>query len=133
MSSVMLARSALDALEGTRDGAYTDTMSDDVEIHTLERGQPARGKSEAQAYFKAMHKAIGQLDTTVVNALGVGSYAIVEYTIAGEQLGPILWVPSQRDKAIRLHLVDVVEQQGGRIRSIWRYCNPEEIRAPSPE
>ena len=52
-----------------------------------------------------MHKAIGQLDTTVDNAWGVGRFAVVEYTIAGEQVAPLGWVPAQRDKVIRLDTV----------------------------
>jgi ketosteroid isomerase-like protein len=133
MSAVMLVRASLDALEGNREAAYADTMSDDVEIHTSERAQPWRGKADARAYFKAIRKAIGQLDTTVMNAQGVATFAIVEYTIAGEQLGPLFWMPAQRDKAIRLHVADVVEVSAGKIRRIWRYGNPEEVLKPSPE
>jgi ketosteroid isomerase-like protein len=133
MSAVMLVRASLDALEGNHEAAYADTMSDDVEIHTSERAQPWRGKADARAYFKAIRKAIGQLDTTVMNAQGVATFAIVEYTIAGEQLGPLFWMPAQRDKAIRLHVADVVEVGAGKIRRIWRYGNPEEVLKPSPE
>jgi ketosteroid isomerase-like protein len=133
MSTVMLARASLDALEGNREAAYVDAMADDVEIHTLERAEPWRGKADARTYFRTIRKAIGQLDTTVLNAQGVPKYAVVEYTIAGEQLGPLLWIPGQRDKAIRLHVADVVEASDGKIRRIWRYSNPEEVLAPSPE
>jgi predicted ester cyclase len=133
LQAVMLGRASLDALEANHESAYVDTMTDDVEIHGLEQAQPWRGKADARAYFKAMHKAVGQLDTTVLNIQGVQNFAYVEYTIAGEQLGPILSVPAQRDKAIRLHLVDVIEERGGKIARVWRYGNPEEILAPSPE
>jgi len=124
---VTIVRSALDGLEGNNEGAYVAAMADDVEIHTQGRAQPARGKDEAKAYFKAMRKAIGQLDTTVDNAWGVAQYAVVEYSIAGEQLGPIGWIPAQRDKVVRMELVDIAEVREGKIIRIWRYDNPSQI------
>jgi hypothetical protein len=131
-SNVAVARAALDALENNNLAAYESAMADDLEVHTLERSQPLRGKGEASAYFKSMHKAIGQLDTTVTDAWGVGSFAIIEYTIAGEQLGALGWIPAQHERTIRLHIVDVVEVVGGKIARVWRYDNPAEIVAASP-
>jgi hypothetical protein len=78
-----------------------------------------------------MHKAIGQLDTTVDNAWGVGPFSIVEYSIAGEQLASIGWVPAQRDKVIRLQLVDICETTGGKVARVWRYDNPVQILSDS--
>jgi ketosteroid isomerase-like protein len=127
--NVALGRAALDALENNKLNDYEATMGDDVEIHTLERAQPRRGKAEVRAYFKAMHKAIGQLDTTVTDAWGIGPFAVLEYTIAGDQIGPIGWIAAQRDKAVRFHLVDVLEVTGGKIARIWRYDNPAEVVA----
>jgi hypothetical protein len=122
-----LLRSALDALEGNSEAAYVGSMADDLEIHTLQHAQPARGKDAAKAYFKAMRKAIGQLDTTVNNSWGVVQYAVVEYSIAGEQLAPIGWIPTQRDKVIRLELLDIAEVRDGKVARIWRYDNPSQI------
>ncbi len=127
--NVALGRAALDALENSNLAAYEATMSDDVEIHALERAQPWRGKADVRAHFKAMHKAIGQLDTTVTDAWGIGPFAVLEYTIAGDQIGPIGWIAAQRDKAVRFHLVDVLEVTGGKIARIWRYDNPAEVVA----
>jgi hypothetical protein len=79
-----------------------------------------------------MHKAIAQLDTTVVNGWGISTFAIVEYTIAGEQLGPIGWIPMQKDAVFRLHVVDVAELRDGRIARVWRYDNPSEMATPGP-
>lgn len=121
-----VVRAALDALENN-ESAYLNTLTDDVEVHTLERPDPARGKDEAKAYYKAMHKAIAQLDTTVVNSWGVSTFAVVEYTIAGEQIAPLGWVPVQKDAVIRLHVVDVAELRDGRIARVWRYDCPSEI------
>jgi hypothetical protein len=131
-SNVAAYEAQLDAFEGSNLQKYLDAMTDDVEVFTAERAAPARGKDEAKAYFKAMHKAIGQLDTTVENAWGVTEHAVVEYFIAGEQLGAIGWVPAQRDRVIRLQVVDIAEIQGGKIRRVWRYDNPLQLVATAP-
>ncbi len=130
-SAAGVMRSWLDALENNSESAYVGAVTDDVEVHTLERPQPARGKDSARAYFKAMHKAIGQLDTTVVNAWEVGSFSIVEYSIAGEQLAPIGWIAAQRDKVIRMELVDICETTGGKVARVWRYDNPGQVLSGS--
>jgi ketosteroid isomerase-like protein len=124
-----VVRKALDALENNEAG-YINTLTDDVEIHTLEKAEPSKGKDEAKAYFKAMHKAIAQLDTTVLNSWGVSTYAITEYTIAGEQVGPIGWVPQQKDAVFRQHVVSVAELRDGLIAKVWRYDNPAELVNP---
>lgn len=125
-------RTALNALENTSDGAYVATMADDVEVHALDRADPARGKEEQRAYFKAMHKAIAQLDTTIDNSFSAGAYAVVEYSITGEQLAPIGWVPLQRDRVVKLHVVDVTAVQNAKIARVWRYDNPSEMATPGP-
>jgi hypothetical protein len=124
--NVGTVRTALDAFENN-EAMYLGALTDDVEVHSLERSEPARGKDEARTYFKAMHKAIAQLDTTIDNVWGVAQFAVVEYTMAGEQLGPIGWIPAQKDAVVRFHLVDVDEIQGGRIARIWRYSSPIEV------
>jgi ketosteroid isomerase-like protein len=122
--SVADVKAWLDALENNKETEYVDAVTDDVEVNALERAQPMRGKEALRAYYRAMHKAIGQLDTTVDNAWGVGPFAVVEYSIDGEQLGPIGWVPAQRDKVIRMELVDICEMKEGKIARLWRYDNP---------
>ncbi len=131
-NGVALAKASLDALEGNNLTAYLGALADDVEIDTLERTQPSRGKGAATAYFKSMRKAIGQLDTTVTDAWGVGAFAILEYTIAGEQLGPLGSISAQRDKTVVLHIVDIVEISAEKIVHIWRYDNPTEIAVTPP-
>jgi ketosteroid isomerase-like protein len=122
-------RAALDALEQNNLAAYVAAMTDDVEVHSLERAQPMHGKEDARAYFRAMHKAIGQLDTTISNIWGIGRFALVEYDIAGDQIAALGFVSPQRDKVIRLHVVDVNEIRDGKIARVWRYDNPAEITA----
>ncbi len=124
-SNVALVRTALSALEGSDVAGYEAVMAEGVDVRTPESSR--RGRGDASAYFKAMHAAIGQLDTTVTGAWGVGPFAVVEYTIAGEQLGLVEGVPIQRDKALVLHIVDVVEVASDKIAAIWRYDNPSEL------
>jgi ketosteroid isomerase-like protein len=130
--NVAVVRTALDALENTDENAYVDQMTEDGEIHSLERAEPLRGKEERRAYFHMLHKSIAQLDTTIANGWSVGPYAIVEYWIAGDQIAPIGWAPVQRDRVVRLHVVDVDEIRNGKIARVWRYDNPAEITSPGP-
>lgn len=131
-SNVTAARAALDALEKNDEAAYLATMTDDVVVETLERPQPMRGRDDEKAYFKFIHRAVGQLDTTLDNSLAAGKFAVVEYFLAGEQLGPLGWLPAQRDKVIRLQIADVIEIRDGKIAHVWRYDNPSQIAGAGP-
>jgi ketosteroid isomerase-like protein len=128
-ANVTVARAWLDALERPDDASYVAVATDDVIVETLEHAPPMHGKDELKAYFKGLHKGIGQIDTTVDSAAGVGRFALVEYTINGEQLGPIAWIPAQHDRVVRLHVIDVAEIRDGKIAHVWRYDNPAEILA----
>lgn len=123
-------RRQLDALENKDLVGYLATMTDDIEVDTGERAQPMRGKDDLRAYYKGLHKAIGQLDTTINNAWGIAQFAVVEYDIAGEQLGPIGWIPAQRDKVLRLHIADLAAVRDGKVARIRRYANLNEIAGP---
>jgi ketosteroid isomerase-like protein len=126
-NNVSLVRSWLDALENRKEAEFVGAANDEVDVTTLERPQSAHGPEVMKAYYTSMHKAIGQLDTTVSNAWGVGNFVIIEYSIAGEQLAPIGWIPAQRDKVIRMDLVDLCEIRDGKIARVWRYDNPAQI------
>jgi hypothetical protein len=127
--AVNVAHASLDALEANDEAAYVDNKTEDLEVRSLERAQPGRGRDEARAYFKMMRKAIGQLDTTVDNAWGIAQFAVEEYTIAGEQMAPLGWIPVKRDKVILMHVAQVNEVRDGKIARVWRYDNPSEILA----
>jgi hypothetical protein len=88
-----------------------------------------RGRDDQKAYFKSIHKSIGQLDTTLDNSLAASHFAVVEYFIAGEQLSALGWVPPQRDRVVRLQVVDVMEVRDGKVAHVWRYDNPGQITA----
>lgn len=126
-SHLTLVKSWFDALENNKEVDYVGSVTDGFEVDDLERSEPARGKEAARTYYKAMHKAVGQLDTTVDNGWGVARFAVVEYSIAGEQLGPMGWIPAQRDKVFSLEIVDICEISGGKIARVWRYDNPTQI------
>jgi ketosteroid isomerase-like protein len=125
--SVACVRSTLDALEQSQEPAYLQAMTDDVDVVTPGRPKPTHGKDDARAYFRAIHQSIGQLDTTVDSAWGIADFAVVEYQMTGEQLAPLGGVPVQKDRVVRVHLVDVVQMRAGKIARIWRYDNPVEI------
>lgn len=125
-ANVMRVRDALDALED-KEVAYVEAMTDDVEVLTPSRARPGRGKEEARAYWKAMHKAVGRLDTAIHNIWGFEQFVVVEYAITGWMTGPYGWVPARKDSAFELAVVDVVELRDGRIARVWRYDNPSEL------
>jgi predicted ester cyclase len=129
--NVAAVSSWLGALESNRESAYVGATTEDVDIRTLEH-PPAHGSEGMRAYYRAIHKAIGQLNTTIDNAWAVGPFAIVEYSIAGEQLAPIGWIPAQRDKVVRWEVVDICEIRGGKISQVWRYDNPMQVLGSTP-
>jgi hypothetical protein len=127
IANVSLARGALDALESKNESAYVSAVSDDVELSTPDRTRAVQGKAEWRSYFLAMHKSVGQLDTTVANAWGIAKFAIVEYTISGAQRGAFGGEPGHDDAVLRLHVVDIVEMRGGLINKLSRYENLGEL------
>jgi steroid delta-isomerase-like uncharacterized protein len=129
-NDVVAARATIDALEKTDEAAYVATMTEDVVVETQQRAEPMRGREDQRAYFRAMHRAIGMLDTTLDGAWGITRYAIAEYFVAGEQIGPLGWVRLQKDKVVRLQVADVMEIRDGKVAHIWRYDNPAQIAPP---
>lgn len=130
--NVASAKATLDALERNDEAGYVATFTDDAVVEDLERPMPLKGRDDLKAYFRQLHKAISQLDTTVDNAWGVTQYAILEYFISGEQVGALGWIPPQRDRVIRLEVVDVMEIRDGKVAHVWRYDNPAQILTQSP-
>lgn len=129
LAEVSLAHEALDALERKNEAAFLSTMSDDVQVSTPEHARPLRGKDDVRAYFRAIHKSIALLDTTVDSSWGISRFAVVEYSVSGEQVAPIGWVPTQHDAVLRLHVVDIIEVRERLLTSISRYENLEEVVA----
>jgi ketosteroid isomerase-like protein len=126
-ANVAVFRAMLDTLENKDETAYLATMSDEVDSFSLEEDKPAHGKAEAAAQFKVMHKAIGELDTSIDNVWGIGPFVVAEYHIVGEQRGPLGFVPAQKNNLLKLFVVDVAEFQGNKIQRLWRYDNPAQL------
>jgi ketosteroid isomerase-like protein len=120
-ASIALMRAMLQALEDNKESAYLSTMANDVEIFTLDRAQPVRGKDPVERLFRTLRKTIGDLDTVVHNAWGVQQFAVVEYSIAGLQLAPLGRIPFVPNRLFSTRLVDVAEVRNGKITRIWRY------------
>ncbi len=125
--NVTVGRAAIDALENNDEAAYVDTKTDDTQYFSLEHAQPEIGKDAAHAYFKSIRKSIGQVDTTIDNAWGIGAFSILEYSIAGEQLGPIGWVRMQHNTVVHFDVAQVNEIRDGKVARVWRYDDPAQI------
>jgi ketosteroid isomerase-like protein len=117
-------RDALDALDANNEAGYLAHMADDVELSTLESAEPLQGKTAIGAYFKSLHKSIGDLDVRFQNGWGIDSFAVAEYDLVGEQRGPIGFVPPGKASIVKLFTVDVAEMREGKIARIRRYQNP---------
>jgi ketosteroid isomerase-like protein len=124
-SNEKLVRSMLQALEDNKEPEYLATFSDDIEVFTLDRAEPTRGKEEARAYFRKMRKSIGLLDTVTQNTWAVGDSVVIEYLITGLQQARLKRVPYSAGKALRTQFVDIAEVHDGTIHRIWRYADPD--------
>ena len=131
-ANVAVVRSSLEAFEDRNIPAYLATLSDDVELNSLEDTKPLRGKKDARGYLEGMHKSIGHLDTSIEDIWGIGAYVVVEYDIVGEQRGPIFFVPTQPDNLVKLFVAAVVRLEAGKITNIWRYSNPAQLLLVQP-
>jgi ketosteroid isomerase-like protein len=120
-------RAAIQALEDNHEAVYMAAFDDGVSVKTLESAEPTSGKAPLRVHFRTMHQSIGYLATSIENMWGLGQYVVVEYQVMGEMRGPIGWVPVQRDKLVRLSIVDVAEVRGSRISKVSRYDDPLQI------
>jgi predicted ester cyclase len=127
MENVEVVRGELAALEAKDEVAYLSRMADNVELYTLERSEPMRGKVAAKEYYRALDHRIGQLTTTIDHIWGIEAYVVVEYSLSGLKLGPTNGVPMMDDpEVVELNIVDVVELSDGRIVRVWRYDGARE-------
>jgi ketosteroid isomerase-like protein len=131
-ANVKTVRAMLDALEDGSEQTFLAGIGDDIEIDADEHAQPEKGKEAQRTYFKTLRKSISQLDTQVEAIWGVGSFVVVEYFIKGLQLQAFQSIPFQRDRNIRMELVDVVDLKDGKMTRVWRYDNRDALVTPSP-
>jgi hypothetical protein len=108
-------------------------MDDNVEIYTLERRDPMRGKVAAKRYYEALDHAIAQITTTIDHIWGIEAFVVVEYSLSGLRLGATNRLPMMDDpQVVGLNIVDVVELSDGRIARIWRYDGAERPARAAP-
>lgn len=132
IENTALVRRWLDALSSIDRGAYLASLSKDVEVKTPESAKPVHGKEAAGAYFDTIHQELAQLDSQVDAIWAVGPFVGLEYSISGQQIAPIGWVPLVHDRVVRLQIADVVEVDSARITRVWRYDNLAQANAPGP-
>jgi ketosteroid isomerase-like protein/predicted ester cyclase len=119
--------SQLSEMRGGNEAGYLGALTDDVEVSLPELADVQRGKDPQRAYYRAIRKAIGELDTSVDNIWGIKGWVIVEYSIVGAQEAAIGWIPLERDRLLRMTVVDVIEMRAGKIAKIRRYDNPLQV------
>lgn len=132
MQNTAVVRGWLDALESIDRTAYLASLAKEVEVRIPEKAEPELGKEAAATYFDAIHRQLAELDTQIDGIWAVGDFVGCEYSISGQQIAPIGWVPLVRDRVVRLEIADVVELHDGRITHVWRYDNLAEANAPGP-
>ena len=123
-TNVATVRAMIQALEDDKEAEFLATMNDDVELFTLDRAEPVRGKNAAREYFKTMRNSIHLLDTVVRNAWGVRSFTVTEYVITGLQRAPLPRVAFAAGRALHARFVDIAEFREGKMARIWRYADP---------
>jgi len=123
-ANVALVRAMIQALEDDKESNFLSTMDDQVELHSLDHAESARGKLAARRYFQTMRSSIRHLDTVIQNAWGVGSFAVVEYAITGLQQAPLPRIPFAAGRPLHTQFVDIAEIRAGQIAHIWRYADP---------
>jgi steroid delta-isomerase-like uncharacterized protein len=124
VANAQIMRSMVQALEDDKESVFLSFMSDDVQICTMDRAEPATGKKAASEYFRTMRRSIRLLDTVIENAWGVQSFAVAEYAVTGLQLAPFPRVPFAEGRPLHTQFADVAEIHDGRIARIWRYDDP---------
>jgi ketosteroid isomerase-like protein len=131
--NVATVRRMIQALEDGQEAAFLVTMTDDVELETLDAAEPSRGQDAARTSFRTLRRSVRQLDTVIQNAWGVGPFAIVEYELTGLQTAPLRRhdvAEGGSARAFHTRRVDVVEFRAGKIARIRRYSDPLAFATP---
>jgi hypothetical protein len=130
-ANVAVVRTSLDRFEEFKEREYLETFADDVDVTPLV-GPSLHGHADLKNYQRQMQHAIANLDSTTDNAWGIGDFVVVQYHIVGEQRGPLGWIASQRDRLLKMFIVDVIEMRDHKIKHVWRYDNPSQIITELP-
>lgn len=131
MRNTAVVRGWLDALDALDRPAYGNSLSEDVEVSAPE-APPSRGREAALRYYDVVHDEMAELETRIDAIWAAGDFVGLEYTMSGEQIAPIGWVPPALDRVVRLQIADIVELRDGRIARVWRYDNLAQANEPGP-
>ncbi len=123
-ANVAVMRTMIQSLEDDKEAEFLSTMNEDVEVFTLDRAEPTRGKNAAREYFRTMRRSIRLLDTVIRNAWGVRTFAVTEYVVTGLERAPLPGVAFAEGRPIHARFVDIAEFKDGRIARISRYADP---------
>jgi ketosteroid isomerase-like protein len=126
--NVALVNASWDALEARSEAGYLAPFADDVEVTRLDRANPERGKADRKKFYKWATSGIGSLAQTPLNAWGIGSFVVEEYSITGVHSGKLTEV-APSGHALRLRYVDVDELKDGKVVHTWTYGNSLELYA----
>jgi ketosteroid isomerase-like protein len=125
---VDVVNASWDAFEAKNEAGYLAPMADDIEVFRLGRANAERGKAERRKFFRWAAGGIGSLSQTPLNAWGIGSFVVEEYSLAGVHSGRLTDSPPS-GHALRLHYVDIDELRDGKIVRMWVYGNSMELLA----
>jgi len=125
---VALVNASWDAFEAKNESGYLAPLADDIEVFRSDRASSERGRSERKKFFKWATNGIGSFAQTPLNAWGVGSFVIEEYTLTGVHSGKLTDGPPS-GHALRLHYVDIDELKDGKVVRTWCFGNSLELLA----
>ncbi len=130
--NLAIVNTSWDAFEAKNEAGYLAAIADDIEVVRLDRAAPERGRAERKKFFKWAAGGIGSLSQTPLNAWGIGSFVVEEYTLTGVHSGKLTEAPAS-GHALRLHYVDIDELKDGKIVRTWTYGNSLELYAETRE
>jgi len=114
------------AFEKKSDADFLAASADDVVWEDMTQPEPMKGKAAAKKFFQEMTKAFPDAKSTPTNAWGIGDYVIAEGTFTGTQKGPLFGMPP-KNKAVSLHMLDIVQLKDGKVVKGWTYGNDMEM------
>ncbi len=114
------------ALQRKSEAAFLGALADDIQYEGVLFLETVKGKAEAKKFFGGVTRAFPDLKLTNANSWGIGSYAIVEYSMSGTHKAALGALPASKKK-IDVHLVDVYEMKDGKAVRAWTYQNSVEL------
>jgi steroid delta-isomerase-like uncharacterized protein/uncharacterized protein (TIGR02246 family) len=120
------AKAAQGTLAKKSEADFLGAITDDVEYEGVLFLDQVKGKNDAKKLFAGLTKAFPDMQFAPTTTMGVGEYAIVEYTMSGTQKGALGALPASK-KPVTVHLVDIYKFKDGKIARAWTYQNTVEL------